>query len=338
MLFLVSCNEDESIFTVNARQLFYLESEEAILPVYVEGNTQSDVLLVICHGGPGGTAMIYNEWNIFREIEERYAVVYWEQRCAGNAQGNCLPSELSVDTYTHELGLLIELLVHRYGSDKKIFLLGHSWGGGLIMSYMGQNEVHPQIRGGIVADGIHDFTRYVPRVREMIQTIGQEQMDMGNNATEWQEHIDEAAEWQQGVNEDVYKANSTAYECQTLINKTDLIAVPDVDIEALLQSTFYSDQNFLMSWINQKYTGISMFEELATMDLSPIVDDIHLPLALYWGKYDFVVPPVYSQVLFDLLPGREKEIHIFEQSDHSPMFAERDLFNDRLLDFIDRYK
>jgi len=56
------------------------------------------------------------------------------------------------------------------------------------------------------------------------------------------------------------------------------------------------------------------------------------------GKYDLVVPAELAQEAFDNLGSDDKGIYIFEQSGHSPMASEPDLFAEKVMKFINSHK
>ncbi|MGA9521883.1 MAG: alpha/beta fold hydrolase [Myxococcaceae bacterium] len=66
----------------------------------------------------------------FNELEQRYAVVYWDQRGSGTSQGDVDPSTLSMEQFIEDTDRVLETLAMRY-SPRSIFLVGHSWGGSL---------------------------------------------------------------------------------------------------------------------------------------------------------------------------------------------------------------
>ena len=64
LLFLLSCNKLEK---GALDELFFIENESALLPVWVRGNSTAGTFLLILHGGPGGSAFDY----VDKEIKEQ---------------------------------------------------------------------------------------------------------------------------------------------------------------------------------------------------------------------------------------------------------------------------
>ena len=65
MLLSGSCQKEEITLSDNAKDHFFLKSDGAEMPVWVEGNTESKTLVIFLHGGPGGSSIGYNELGIF---------------------------------------------------------------------------------------------------------------------------------------------------------------------------------------------------------------------------------------------------------------------------------
>ena len=60
LLLLASSCSKEDLFSEQSRADLWLFHEGAKLPIVVEGNTQSQVFVILLHGGPGGTAQSFN--------------------------------------------------------------------------------------------------------------------------------------------------------------------------------------------------------------------------------------------------------------------------------------
>ena len=174
--------------------LFFLSNERISMPVFVRGNTASEVFIVYLHGGPGSTSLeaYQREASPFTQLQEDYAVVYWEQRCGGISQGNCDYNELELADYTQDLEKLIILLKDRYDTDIRIFLLGHSWGGSLGIQFLSQGNNQALVKGWIEVGGGHNVPRISELERAMVNEVGQRQIDLGNEVATWQEYIRQA--------------------------------------------------------------------------------------------------------------------------------------------------
>src|SRR5690606_27146118 len=117
----LSCGKDE-FWTEGA--YYHLEHKEAILPIWVKGDIDSGVFLFTIHGGP--TAASGHEFALspgFKELEKDVAVVYWDQRESGIAQGKPQDDGHTLQQYTEDARLVLQFIQEKY-APKDIFLLG----------------------------------------------------------------------------------------------------------------------------------------------------------------------------------------------------------------------
>jgi len=151
----------EEAIVANGRvdDLLWLENKGAQMPIWVEGNASSKTFVLILHGGPGGSSLVYNDVlvEMAAAFEDEYAVAYWDQRSSGNAKGNYDKEQLSLEQMEEDLDLVIDLLKHKYGSDISLFLLGHSWGGYLGNYYLRDKLKQLKVNGWIDVDGAHNW-------------------------------------------------------------------------------------------------------------------------------------------------------------------------------------
>ncbi|MDZ7607293.1 MAG: alpha/beta hydrolase [Cyclobacteriaceae bacterium] len=96
------------------------------------GADTADVIIVI-HGGPG---MDYRYLLPLKELADQYRVVFYDQRGTGLSP-RVEASELTLQSSLEDLHRIIQY----YSPEKKVNLLGHSWGAMIASGYLGQ---HPE--------------------------------------------------------------------------------------------------------------------------------------------------------------------------------------------------
>lgn len=338
ILAMSSCQKDEgALFGDQVSHQFFMESNGAFMPVFVEGNTNSKTFMLVLHGGPGGNSLIYKNVNAFEAVQEQYAVVYFDQRCAGNSQGNCDPNSLTVAEHTRDVDKMVELLKYKYGQDISIILLGHSWGGTLALSYLVDKDFQQKLSAAVIVAGPHKFDIYRDYVAELIEFYADQQIGLDNEVTAWNELLTDIRASESNTVAGINAANSAAMTAQTLMSNVDSVSAADITSSELLSNIFSPPNNSLSNLINQLSSG-PLWEKLLIYDLTDSLQNIDLPIALWWGRYDFVVPRRYGEEIRELVSSEVIEYREFEFSEHSPMLTQKSTFNLELLSFINAYK
>ena len=146
LVLLSSCADDE--YWTDG-DYYHLEHKEAILPIWVRGNIDSGIFLFTIHGGP--TTASGHEFSLspgFKELEKDYAVVYWDQRESGIAQGKPQDHGHTLEQYTEDARFVYKLIQEKY-NPASTFLLGHSWGGAIGHSLLLDESFQDQLDGWI---------------------------------------------------------------------------------------------------------------------------------------------------------------------------------------------
>lgn len=329
---LYSCKKEKINFN-NLNDTIIVRHKKADMPAYVHGNGSEKVFLIILHGGPGGTGLQYRVNNFKSEVERNNAVVYFDQRGSGNAQGAYAKADVSVDLMAEDVLALVKVLKAKYGNDSRFFLMGHSWGGTLGPATLLKNQ--GDFLGWIDVDGSHSPRDTYNEYKRAIKKIAEEQIARGNSIAYWNGAINTTQSVSQTYNdEDFFKLNGEAHEGE------DKLVDDGVINELRFDGAKFFEYNFLSTLWNSK--GIrsllvekGLFEKLSYTDR---LAEITIPSLVLWGKYDIIVPTVYAQEAYDNLGSTNKELFIFNKSGHSPMFSEPELFAEKLIGFINQYK
>ncbi|MEM6320481.1 MAG: alpha/beta hydrolase [Bacteroidota bacterium] len=329
----------------------WLEHKGAQMPILVEGNISSGTLILILHGGPGGSTKPDNKLNksVSEPLEERYAVAYYDQRLSGNSRGNFEAEIVTAAQMVEDVDVVIDLLKDQYGSDLNIFLYGISWGGYLGNAYLSTDNNQQKVRGWIDAVGAHNVQKIGYDGVALMEEVATQQIAANSSQKEgWQEILDYVAEFDAKTNgrtitldEDIsLEVNAQAFKAMDLARADSLLATPPQQ-DGVLNAYLLQDHNVMTSFWNKfQMSRTALWEEILTKPLSDKLQNITLPSLLIFGKYDFVVPPsLGEEMLLELgTPEADKSLHIFEHSGHGVMLDEPEKFVDLVVQFVEQYR
>src|SRR5512133_213521 len=108
ILVFFGCQKEKITLSENVSEAFYVENGGASMRCLVEGNTSGRTFILIIHGGPGASSYLYDTEYISRNLGDKYAMVYWDQRNAGASQGSVNGENLHLDQMVDDLKKVIQ--------------------------------------------------------------------------------------------------------------------------------------------------------------------------------------------------------------------------------------
>lgn len=334
MVVMSSCRKQE---LSNLDEQFYLEYKDAKMPVYVKGNGASKKFVIIIHGGPGGSGLEYRSGVYYKDLENSFGMVYYDQRGSGSSSGSYDESTVTIDQFVDDLHQLVLLIKHKYGADSKVFLLGHSWGGLLGSAYLVKDDYQNEITGWIESDGAHNILLLNQLARRMFIFYGKQEIDAGNNAEKWTEIVDYCEGITDTTNsapDNWSKLNGYGFEAERMIS--DVHEGQSGSIGDLIRSVFFSPSSLLTGGFQGIMVNNALFDEVEVANYSNDLQKVTIPCLILYGKYDFVTPPGLGQDAMDNLGSNDKEFIIFNHSGHSPMDNQANEFTTVVIAFVER--
>ncbi len=334
ILFLFSaCEKDDLSNTLS--DVLYVKYKNAEMPAYIYGNGKDKTFLIILNGGPGGKGLEYRIGGV-KDLEDDYAIVYFDQRGSGMSTGNYSGPDVTPQLMAEDVLALVKVLKYKYGNDLKLFLLGHSWGG-LLGSKVLLNDQSP-FRGWIEVDGGHNLKHLFDELLIRFPEVANEQISKGNSVDFWTK-----------VNTTVDKMIIEGYSDE---NATELNELAFKSEDYLRNDSVIGDQRGLnIDFLNYLYeespllTGISAITINTTLsyiwteiDYTQELNTISIPSMIMWGKYDLVIPYKQGQEAYDSIGSIHKTWVLFDKSGHSPMMDEYKKFEDEVIKFIEANK
>lgn len=327
-----------AIFNKNDENFFFVKNNGADLPVWVKGNLSSNTVILFLHGGPGDSSFVYTDLDSFKEIEKNFAIAYYEQRGSGNAQGTESIKNITISDFVKDTDKVIDVIRLKY-NNPKIFLMGHSWGGGLGTAYLIDKAKQKKISGWIEIDGSHNEVLGSKLSREKVIAYASEKINSNTDALYWTDAINWYNEnpiinfenWKPH-RDYVEKANGYFYskESEAEFNK--------------YKEKYISDNIFSTSPMNLLTYALNADNMMKCFDYSKIdftkdMSNITIPSLIIWGKYDLALPVELADSAFDSLGTEDSQKYkiIFDKSGHRVMWEEQTKFANSIIDFIKKY-
>ncbi len=331
---LISCSSDD---LSDLNEVIYVRHANADIPAHIYGNGTSETFIILLHGGPGGSGLDYRIGSYSERLEERYAVVYFDQRGQGMAQGNYDKDEVTVELMAADVDALARVLHHKYGNDIRLFLLGHSWGGTLGSTVMVTENYQQQYNGWIEVSGAHDLPQTYRGAIRQFQTIGSEQIQLGNNMSFWESSLTRVNELDTNTVDFSY-INKRAFEAEQKLNDDGFINDRDEENPFLPIKNLIFVNNIITTTIAGTTTAQQLVDNgLESYSVTDQLSSIQIPTLLIWGRYDLVVSPELGTTALNRIASLDKELVVFERSGHSPMITEPDRFVQVVSGFIDTH-
>jgi pimeloyl-ACP methyl ester carboxylesterase len=304
--------------------------------ISVEGNTLSKVFLLLVHGGPGESAYFYKTDYISQNIGNKYAIVYWDQRNAGASQGSSNDNHLNLPQMTDDLKKVIELIKGRYGQNSRVFILGHSFGGLLTSSFMTTDNNQSMVKGWIIVDGSHNYPLNDTLTRQMLLTVGQEQVSLNKNVSQWNAIISYCnAHTGNFSYEESEQLETYAQDAESYISVVKSFNILDLIKENALKY----DWPITSILFNYLYSSEASFNnDLHITDFSTALYKVTTPTILLYGQYDFICPQTLGIDLMNRISSTDKKMVISPVSGHNLMYQDEVLFCRQVNAFIELHK
>jgi pimeloyl-ACP methyl ester carboxylesterase len=314
-LYLLSgCRKGKTEIFENLR----LRYKGADMPVWVRGNGSSDRIVLFLHGGPGECAMCLRKY--FMSAENQLIMAYWDQRMSGSSGGMADPSQLNYPQFADDLKQLV-LLLKKLFPDKKIFLLGHSFGVEMGWQFLTTENNQSLVDGFIVTNGTYSTYDWLVNLRQWIIEKSIEKND------------EKAFEYMNKINLTKENMASTVkwgdwYEIIFRLGGNPIWPSDDQGYNSNLW--FFSPHSRFSQMVNTSSYGGYYTNEIFKFDRKDLLKNIAVPITIFWGEKDGIMPLSMANNTSDLLMNKPKPI-LFKDSWHSPFHTENNLFTEELI-------
>lgn len=261
--------------------------------------------LILLHGGPGSTHNYFEVLDRVAEEDGRMLVMYDQIGC-GNSYVDGRPELWKAETWVNEL---IALRKH-LGLDT-CHLLGQSWGGMLLLTYICGYE-HSGVKSGILSSTLPASWLWGIEQARMIKELPEEYQEAIKTATETGDY-----------SSDVYQRAEEEYMLRHAAGKPD----PDGP-ECLLRKKRTGRESYVVGWGPNEYTPMGTLKDYDVIDK---LKDIKEPCLVINGGNDLCTPYI-AKVMYDNIPNSRWEL--FRECRHMCFVEDNDHYVEVLKEWL----
>ncbi|MBY7144473.1 alpha/beta fold hydrolase [Virgibacillus sp. NKC19-3] len=263
------------------------------------GEIHHKPVVFVIHGGPGGSHFSFKPH--LDRLTEHAQLVYIDQRGCGYSEEN------NPETYTLENNVADIEALRQYLGLSKIWILGHSYGGMVAMSYAVKYQQHLH---GLLLAATSPSYRFLDKAKKYIEANGNEEQKY--YATKlWQGNFQSEEELQAyyDVMEPLYSVASQSASATGSKVKTKR------SYQAL----------------NQGFGGF-----LRSFDVIEKLPNVHVPTLIIAAESDWITPTSENRVIHENMP--QSAFHLLKNSSHSVFVDQRDECLTLIGDFLDDHR
>jgi len=255
-------------------------------------------VLIAHHGGPGmGDRSDYT--TAFAPFSDRFRIITFDARGSGASS--------ETPPYSHEQWAADIDALREWAGAEQIVMAGHSYGGFMALEYL--TRYPDRVRAAVLVDTAA-ADRFRGNARKRAVESDRVSLDMVQFdrifAGQARDNDDFAAGWRAIA--PLYTADDDAELIDQMVN--------------LPVAFHYQTHNYAFS------------TNLPSYDVRDKLSQVSCPVLITVGRHDWITPVEASEEMAALIPGAE--LVIFENSGHSPLHEERELWENTVRDFLDR--
>jgi pimeloyl-ACP methyl ester carboxylesterase len=295
--------------------------------ILIRGIDTTKPLVLFLHGGPG-TANMSLLRKYTNELEKHFIVVTWDQRGAGKSYQAINPhSSMTIARFILDTGELTQLLCDRF-NQKKIFLIGHSWGSAigifsiqkypdLYHAYIGIGQIVNMQENEQIS---YDWT-FAQATKATDKRAVKALIKIGSPpyTGDWQKKLMTQRRLLGKYGGELYGSSKGAFPLifSSLICATEYTLIDKVNF---FNGIFASNH--------------LLWQELLIVNLKKQASSLKVPIYFVLGKHDYEAPSVIAEQYFKIIEAPKKELIWFENSAHFAYTEENAKFNDLLINHV----
>jgi len=289
--------------------------------VLIRGESVTNPILVLLHGGPG-----FPEMRLFRHfnalLEKRFIVVYWDQRGTNKSFDRNIPrSSMTLEQFIADLDELVDVVRRRFDKDK-VVIYGHSWGSALGVCYAARfpEKVAAYIGTGQIGSWpASERSSYTFVLAEAARR-----------------HHQTALKALRAIGPPPYSARAKMVQGQWLGRFLGFVRGMPLwkFVWIVLSGPDASILDLPKTLRGMQFSQETMWVDVSALDLTTAVPRLHVPVFFFLGRHDHVIDAETSAAYFQVLSAPFKRLVWFEESAHEPPFEEPSKFNRAMVELV----
>jgi pimeloyl-ACP methyl ester carboxylesterase len=293
----------------------------------IRGQDVSKPLLLFLHGGPGESNLWLAGYTM-NELERHFVCVNWDQRGAGRSfRPGPPPASMTIDQFVQDTIALIELLRARF-DQRKVLLLGHSWGSVLSMKVA---AARPDLLYAVIGMGQVVNNRRGEEISYRY-VLDRARAEQNRKAIRILEHLGGS---------DTFRKDTTFVQRRWLVHYGGVMhaLAPAVVIPIVLSAPECSILDCIRGLRSEdmKFSCRLMGDELMRVNLLQEIPELAIPVIFFTGRYDYNVPFALTEQYYQSLRAPYKQLIWFEHSAHMVHMEEPDKFQRALIAIGDEF-
>jgi pimeloyl-ACP methyl ester carboxylesterase len=289
--------------------------------VIIRGVDTSKPVMLFLHGGPGSPEIAFMK-HYNTAIENDYIMVYWEQRGAGKSYSKHIPIEsMNLEQFISDTRDLSYYLIERFNTDK-IYLMGHSWGTllGVLTAHRYPELYHAYFGVGQVAHQYKGEKISFEWVKEQALNLNDKKAIKQLASLNFPDSTGTIEDWGNFLMKERKYVNQFGGAMLGMKSMWPMIRM-------VLTTKEYTSSDKLNYPISNMFSIKNLWLDVINTNLNVSVDSMQIPVYILQGIHDYQAPYLVAKEFFNNLKAPKKEFFTFENSAHSPIMEETEIFN-----------
>jgi len=263
-------------------------------------------ILLLLSGGPGSSMM--NGASAFTDaLKTRFTIVQWDQRDAGKTlKLNPSPTPPTVAQMSEDTYQVIQFITKRLG-QKKIYLLGSSWGNVLGFEMA---RKHPDLLHAYIA--VNPVVSQLASEQELLRILRNRFKD------------DPVASAELASVQIPFKADEDLFYLRKWLFFSE-------------GKTFVTGDDFKTRFLQWSKTWSPVWNEVMATNLPETLNEVDCPVYFLVGQNDIQTSTALTKAYFQALKAPRKDLFVFEKSGHQIHRDEPEKFQTTIVTLLDQH-